>query len=162
MEKIRICEFSTKNNFCPILLVLPFKKMSLQTELTSPACFRIQGGGYPECDRRRSTEILVSNIGWITNSGGVKKIFSLLLFHPESCQKPHNWSEAASVSCQAACTWRLVIDQVFGIYSWSTINRDKELVGFGQKKNYRILNLYRRFFYTYLTPDFLFATLFWE
>ena len=43
--------FAQKN---AILLVWPFEELSIQPELLSPSCFRIQGGpgggGYPERD----------------------------------------------------------------------------------------------------------------
>ena len=49
------------------LLVLPIEEISFWPELSSPARFRIKGGGVPWALRRRSldgrTEILVSNIG---------------------------------------------------------------------------------------------------
>ena len=49
-----------------ILLVLPIEEISLRPELSSPACFIIQGG-YPERDggEVRTKEILVSNIGYL-------------------------------------------------------------------------------------------------
>ena len=47
-----------------ILLVLPFKEISLKPELSSPACFRIQGGSMSVTEEQdRRTEILLSNIG---------------------------------------------------------------------------------------------------
>ena len=49
-----------------ILLVFQYQEYGIRPELSSPARFRIQGG-YPERDggrrRRRTKEILVSNIG---------------------------------------------------------------------------------------------------
>ena len=41
--------FCAKKN--PILLVLPFEEISIRPELSSPPCFRIEGGS-PERDKR--------------------------------------------------------------------------------------------------------------
>ena len=51
-----------------ILLVLPFKEISIQPKLSSPTCFRIQGGrperygGRTDELTNKQTEILISNM----------------------------------------------------------------------------------------------------
>ena len=55
-----------KNAF---LLVLPFEDISISPDLSSPIHFRIQRGWSESDERRRKTEILVSNIGYMGCTG---------------------------------------------------------------------------------------------
>ena len=65
-----------KKNAIP--LVLPIEEISFQPELSSPPRFRIQGGRGPLSVTHQQTEILVSNIGYITIIALKKNI---VLFH---------------------------------------------------------------------------------
>ena len=49
-----------------VLIILPFKEISLWPEVSSLPRFRILVGGYPECDIHRSSGIVLffSNIGF--------------------------------------------------------------------------------------------------
>ena len=62
---IQIFTHKKSQIYNPVLLVFIFKEISLPPKLSSPPCFRIQGGGgYSERYTRRTAEILLSNIGY--------------------------------------------------------------------------------------------------